>query len=340
MIEFCYQVLTSAKEIRARMVPHVLLSLTNISANVLSDLQEKNVIQVSPLFTMFFAHQIIQLCYNARIDKMHSIKKVVHFMEGYATWLCQSPVSILLSKYVDVAFLLTLGCLTKTDVVFILDSSGSVGEENFQRMKEFLKKFLDEVNVESCNFRVGVLKFGSSAFVQFNLNAFVTTEQLTAAVDEIRYSHGYTYTADAIRVAREMMFQASKGDRPDARNVLVIITEGQANVRPSQTMDEVRKARNAGIHLVPIGIGSNSREDLKAMASHNLGMFFVDSFYQLDNMTMPVADYILEGQILFCILKIIKATCSSNCEKSKNQGAGNKLTIGLLLFSTKRKMAQ
>lgn len=187
------------------------------------------------------------------------------------------------------------GCQTKSDVVFVLDSSGSVGEGNFQQMKDFLKKFLYEVDVESCGFRVGVLKFGSSAFVQFHLNSYTTTEDLTAAIDNIRYSHGFTYTADAVRVARDSMFQRSRGDRTDARNVLVFLTEGLANVHSRQTLEEVRKARNAGIHLVPIGIGSNNREEMNAMATHERGIFFVDRFSQLENITTALADYILEG---------------------------------------------
>jgi len=105
------------------------------------------------------------------------------------------------------------GCQEKLDLVFALDSSGSVGEENFERFKSFVKSFLDDVDVESCQYRIGFMKYGSNALVQFHLNAYTSSEELITAIDGIGYSHGHTYTGQALRVARQDMFTTARGDR-------------------------------------------------------------------------------------------------------------------------------
>ena len=49
------------------------------------------------------------------------------------------------------------------------------------------------------------------------------------AVRRVRYRGGKTNTADALRVAYTQMFSQFNGDRADAQNVLVVITDGDSN---------------------------------------------------------------------------------------------------------------
>ena len=119
-------------------------------------------------------------------------------------------------------------------------------------MKDFIKDILQELNVESCKYRIGVVKYGSSAFVQFNLNSHNTTAELMTAIDGVGFSFGYTFTADALRVTREEVFSNVTGDRPEAKNIIVLLTDGLANVGIRETLQEVRMCRNDDIYIIPI----------------------------------------------------------------------------------------
>ena len=55
-------------------------------------------------------------------------------------------------------FILFVACVEPADVTFLLDSSGSVGEENFNKMKEFLKDLLQDIDLITCNYQISVLK--------------------------------------------------------------------------------------------------------------------------------------------------------------------------------------
>ena len=53
---------------------------------------------------------------------------------------------------------MTTGCKEPADVIFALDSSGSVGEQNFEQLKQFAKDVVSNIDVTACNYRFGLLK--------------------------------------------------------------------------------------------------------------------------------------------------------------------------------------
>ena len=184
-------------------------------------------------------------------------------------------------------------------MIFLLDSSGSVGEDNFETLKAFVKGILTELRVEWCGYRVGLAKYGSSALIQWNLNEYNNTADLMFAIDSVGFSYGYTYTAEAIKVTREQMFTEDNGDREEARNIVVLITDGLDNVYSRQRAHEIRLARNAGIFMVPVGVAVNNREELLTLATDENGAFFVEGFNELQNITEGLIHYITEGTHLF-----------------------------------------
>ena len=61
------------------------------------------------------------------------------------------------------------GCGEPADVVVVLDSSTSVGEYNFGRLKEYAEHLVREMNKDSCDVNLGFLKYSSNAMVQVRL---------------------------------------------------------------------------------------------------------------------------------------------------------------------------
>ena len=85
-------------------------------------------------------------------------------------------------------------CGTKADIVFMLDSSGSVGSSNFQLLLGFVNSLVKDWNVDQNNIRVGVEKFASRPYTEFHLNDFNDKNQTLSAVQNIAYSAGGTNT--------------------------------------------------------------------------------------------------------------------------------------------------
>ncbi len=107
------------------------------------------------------------------------------------------------------------------------------------------------------------------------------------------YTGGTTNTAAAIRAARNEMFIRSKGDRDNAVNVLIMITDGKSN-NMDDTLSEAVATRKAGIHIVTIGVGSSVGEfELNSLASDpdSRNMYRIRDF----NALVGILDDVLEG---------------------------------------------
>ena len=63
-------------------------------------------------------------------------------------------------------------CATKADIVFVLDSSGSIEERNFYKMKSFVSSIIADMDLENDQSRVGCLIFSNNAHLQFHLNKY------------------------------------------------------------------------------------------------------------------------------------------------------------------------
>ena len=53
------------------------------------------------------------------------------------------------------------GCDARADVVFLLDSSGSVGHADFRRVKQFAANMVSELSIGRDHTRVGLASYSS-----------------------------------------------------------------------------------------------------------------------------------------------------------------------------------
>ena len=106
----------------------------------------------------------------------------------------------------------------------MLDSSRSIGYDNFQRMKLFVKDLTDYYKLGLQETRVSVMSFASSAYIHIPFSRhFSDKNQFDSAVDEISYSGGGTATAIALNMAYTDMFTSHNGSRGASKNLLMWI---------------------------------------------------------------------------------------------------------------------
>lgn len=194
------------------------------------------------------------------------------------------------------------------DLVFIVDSSTSVGQYNFKKILDFLKDFLGQSNIDSGSVRVGVLSYSTEVHDHFYLNAYQTSRDIFSAIDNIPWIYGSTNTADALRDMRTKYFSFRNGDRPDARNIAFIITDGISNLNENRLEEEVNLARNDGIHIYAVGIGLSDDTEINQIASYppSQNVFTVRDFDELRNLD----DRIYES---LCPCKFVHVNQSEEC---------------------------
>ena len=79
-----------------------------------------------------------------------------------------------------------------------------------------------------------------------------------------------------------LALQRERGDRSNAPNVAVLITDGPSNKNSWQTVPTAESARNAGINIFVIGVGSQvDPVEMKGIAGSKDRMSYVWSFDEM-----------------------------------------------------------
>ena len=159
-------------------------------------------------------------------------------------------------------------CRTGIDLIFVLDSSGSIGSTNFQLMRNFVANVVSNLNIGPDQSQVGVVVYSGSANVWFSLNTHTTnTSALLQAIANIPYTGGGTNTAAGILTCVQQ-FNPSYGARPRSSGiprVAIVVTDGRSG---SGTAAAAEMAHSEGILSYAVGIGNNvNMEELAAIAS-------------------------------------------------------------------------
>ena len=88
----------------------------------------------------------------------------------------------------------------------MLDTSISVLNSNFAKVREFIKNFVQQLDIGPNSAQVGVATFDSVPRNEFWLNEHTDRTSLLAAIDQISYPAGTTNTADALQFIRDNAF--------------------------------------------------------------------------------------------------------------------------------------
>lgn len=182
---------------------------------------------------------------------------------------------------------------SKADIVFILDSSGSVGSNNFQKTKEFFKTVVGEFQIGSNNVRMASVTFGTSIHDSFEFGLYNSASSLKQRISNIPYdSSGGTQTHLALKHAREKSFLDA---RSGISKIAVVMTDGKSDNR-AETLDEASQLRNSGVIIFSVGVGDGvDRSELEGMASRYSYVFDVATFNALDSIRDMLTKTVCEG---------------------------------------------
>eukprot|EP00062_Callorhinchus_milii_P005805 gi/632945663/ref/XP_007888177.1/ PREDICTED: collagen alpha-1(XXVIII) chain-like isoform X2 [Callorhinchus milii] len=138
------------------------------------------------------------------------------------------------------------------ELVLVIDSSESVGPDNFEIIKDFVTALVDKVTVGRNATRIGLVLYSLEVRLEFGLNRYLTQQDVKQAIRKMMYIGEGTYTGTAIRKATQEGFY---GTRPGVKKVAIVLTDGQTDKRETVKLDfAVREAHAANIEMYAIGI--------------------------------------------------------------------------------------
>lgn len=122
-------------------------------------------------------------------------------------------------------------CKISADILFLLDTSSSIPEEEFEKVLDFVVKFVEDLRGIGAHNQVGVITFSDYANVVFHLDKYTNESSLKDAIRNIEFSGGFTNLPEGLcRLAEG--FREENGARPmsaEVFQVAIIITDGRSS---------------------------------------------------------------------------------------------------------------
>lgn len=155
------------------------------------------------------------------------------------------------------------------DLVFVFDSSASVGTSNFRKGIAFAKTIIDEFGISGSPMgtRVAVVTFDTTARIVFNLvtNKIVNKAEAIRQLENLQFQGGGTATKLALNlVLRDVVPET----RNNSKKALFLITDGKSNTGGDPEEDARFLRDTYDFEIFAIGVsGSVNKKELESIAS-------------------------------------------------------------------------
>ncbi|KAM5229799.1 collagen alpha-5(VI) chain [Hipposideros larvatus] len=165
----------------------------------------------------------------------------------------------------------------KADIMFLVDSSSSIGDENFGKMKTFMKNLLAKIQIGSDKTQIGVVQFSDYNKEEFQLNKYFTQKEISDAIDRMLLINQNTLTGSALTFV-DQYFTHSKGSRFGVKKFLLLITDGEAQ---DDVRDPARALRDKNVIIISVGVYGANRTQLEEVSGDGSLVFQVENFDHL-----------------------------------------------------------
>uniref|UniRef100_H2U2V1 Collagen type XIV alpha 1 chain n=1 Tax=Takifugu rubripes TaxID=31033 RepID=H2U2V1_TAKRU len=190
----------------------------------------------------------------------------------------------------------------KADLVFLVDGSWSIGDENFMKITRFLHSTVGSLDlIGSDGTQVAIAQFSDDARTEFQLSSHSNKEALLEAIQKISYKGGNTKTGRAIKHVKESIFSSEAGARRGVPKVLVVLTDGRSQDDVNKVSKEMQMD---GYIIFAIGFADADYGELVNIASKpsDRHVFFVDDLDAVKK---------IEEQLITFVCEAATATCPS-----------------------------
>uniref|UniRef100_A0A668A990 VWFA domain-containing protein n=1 Tax=Myripristis murdjan TaxID=586833 RepID=A0A668A990_9TELE len=169
------------------------------------------------------------------------------------------------------------------DIYFLVDSSWSMGQENFEHVRQFLYSVVKALHeVGGGRFKFALVQYSGSPQTEFQLNTYPTTQGILAHIKAMTYRGGGTRTGLGLDFLIRAHLNTASGSRAGegVAQVVVVLTDGRSQddvAEPAQVL------QLAGVEVFAVGVQDAVDLELREMASqpYDAHVFNVDSFLAL-----------------------------------------------------------
>lgn len=162
------------------------------------------------------------------------------------------------------------------DIVFMVDSSASVGTPNYKKEKEFVKSLARLVNVTSEKSRVAVIAYSRSTIPVVRFDGYQSLDDLEKKVDDMPLL-GESYRR--MDVALQSAAQILNSARQHTPKIAVLLTAGRQIPGRVSLDTATQPLRNLNVTVIVVAVGQQyDKQELNPVVSEKKDLFEIESF--------------------------------------------------------------
>lgn len=162
------------------------------------------------------------------------------------------------------------------DIVFLVDSSTSIGPQNFQKVKNFLHSVILGLDISSDQVRVGLAQYNDNIYPAFQLNQYPLKGVVLEQIRNLPYRTGGTNTGSALEFIRTNYLTEAAGSRAKdgVPQIVILVTDGESNDEVQEAAD---KLKEDGVVVYVVGVNVQDVQELQTIASEPLEKFLFNT---------------------------------------------------------------
>lgn len=166
--------------------------------------------------------------------------------------------------------------------MFLVDGSGSIGDENFNQVKLFLRSFVSGLTVASDKVRIGLAQFTDDTYQEFLLKDHDNVQEVLDQIAQLQYRQGGTYLGKGLSFLYTNYFNLAGGSQRNVPKIAIVITDGESSDEVAVPAQELR---NIGVLIYAIGVGQYNEKQLRSVANKPASrfLFSIKNYKELQN---------------------------------------------------------
>ena len=206
------------------------------------------------------------------------------------------------------------------DLVFIVDSSGSITSANYNKIKYFMYSIANALNISESGAHAAVVIYSDVAEVAMTFNDHEDILSFKKAVYTLRHIKDYTRIDLGLKAAYSKLFASSDGGaRPHVKKIAFILTDGQQSTDKNGVKASVAEAARplieSGIRTISVGIGSEvDNKELRSMVVRDEDVIMAPNFDELTKRIQNISQFTCEA-VGKNEKKFIERTCLTSVSK-------------------------
>uniref|UniRef100_A0A8C1EW06 Integrin, alpha E, tandem duplicate 1 n=1 Tax=Cyprinus carpio carpio TaxID=630221 RepID=A0A8C1EW06_CYPCA len=169
-----------------------------------------------------------------------------------------------------------------TEIAFVLDGSGSITPDDFQRAKDFMHNVMSDVwnTCFDCDF--AIVQYGQEIKTELSLLENKDSASALLKVKKIQQLGKLTMTASAIHHVLTDIFIPENGSKNNSRKIIIVLSDGKILGDPMKLTDVLNMPQMKGVTRYSIGVGEGILNDTQAIKEMTQ-IADPDKFYKVSN---------------------------------------------------------